>query len=189
MTVGTRVLSGHPRSRFLLGGLLAMAAAVHFARIGSLPRVDAAACAGLGIVYAVLVFVVVLGERWGYLAAAVFPLIAQLLGDFQSFAAVGDPIAASDPVVDLVIVPVAVFVLRATAVRVRSSEGDAPPRRGGPTRPFGEPGAVRTDAAPSRFAAVSRPRSHELLTLPDSACCRSIPSTLGGKDVADGRRR
>lgn len=86
MTVVTRELSGHPRSRFLLGALLAVTAFVHLARIATAPcAADGAACAGLGIVYAVLVLMVLLGERWGYLAAAVFPLIGQLLGDYQSF--------------------------------------------------------------------------------------------------------
>ena len=58
---------------------------------------------------------VLLGERWGYLAAAVFPLIGQLLGDYQSFRYYGNPIDAMDPVVDLLVVPVAVYVIRAPA--------------------------------------------------------------------------
>lgn len=55
MTVVKRALSGHPPSRLLLAGLLAVAAFVHLARIGSLPcAADDASCAGLGIVYLVL---------------------------------------------------------------------------------------------------------------------------------------
>lgn len=116
MTVVTRVLSGHPRSRFLLGALLAVTAFVHLARIATAPcAADGAACAGLGIVYAVLVLMVLLGERWGYLAAAVFPLIGQLLGDYQSFRYYSNPIEAMDPLIDLLVVPVAVYVIRATA--------------------------------------------------------------------------
>ncbi|WP_336672061.1 hypothetical protein [Tsukamurella sp. USMM236] len=116
MTVVKRALSGHPPSRLLLAGLLAVAAFVYLARIGSLPcAADDASCAGLGIVYLVLLGMVLLGERWGYLAAAIFPLIGLiLLGDYRSFAYYGNPIDAMDPVVDLLVVPVAVFVIRAT---------------------------------------------------------------------------
>lgn len=115
MTAVKRALAGHPPSRLLLAGLLAVAAFVHLARIGSLPcAADDAACAGLGVVYLVLVGMVLLGERWGNLAAAIFPLIGVvLLGDYRSFAYYGNPIDAMDPVVELLVVPVAVFVIRA----------------------------------------------------------------------------
>ncbi|CAM3878660.1 hypothetical protein ACXYTP_21965 [Tsukamurella ocularis] len=116
MPVVTRAPGGHPRSRFLLGVFLAVTAFVHLARIGSIPGAEAdASCAGLAIVYTVLVIVVLLGERWGYLAAAAFPLIGLLLGDYRSFAYFDDPIDAMDPVVELLVVPIAVYVLRSTA--------------------------------------------------------------------------
>ncbi|CAM3290453.1 hypothetical protein [Tsukamurella hominis] len=124
MPVVTRALRARPLSRFLLGALLAVAAAVHLIRIGMLPCPEgSASCAGLGIAYAVLLGMVVLGERWGYLAAAIFPLIAQLLGDYRSFAYYGNPIDAMDPVVDLLVVPIALCVIRSTgkADRARSA--------------------------------------------------------------------
>lgn len=116
MIVVKRVLSACPRCRLLLGLLLAAAAFVHLAQVDDLPvATDGAAYVGLGVVYGILTVMVAFGERWAYSAALVFPFIALALGDIRSFAHHGTPMDAVDPFVDLLVVPVAAYVLRSTA--------------------------------------------------------------------------
>ncbi|TWS18009.1 hypothetical protein FK529_17540 [Tsukamurella asaccharolytica] len=128
MTTVASVLSGPPRARHLVGALLTLSALVHVARIGSLPPAAAAASAGLAVVYPILALAVILGERWAYLGAAIVPLIGQLLGDYQAFMYYSNPIDAMDPVVDLLVVPVAIFVLWRTATGARRRRESEPSR-------------------------------------------------------------
>ncbi|NMD57880.1 MULTISPECIES: hypothetical protein [Tsukamurella] len=114
--LGKSVFGRCPWCRVILGLLLAMVSSVHAYRSTTLSvDADAAAYAGLGVVYGILTVMVALGERWAYSAALVFPFIALALGDIRSFAHYGTPMDAVDPFVDLLVVPVAAYVLRSTA--------------------------------------------------------------------------
>lgn len=115
MIVVKRVIGACLGCRVILGILLSLAAVVHLSRIATLSDgVERASSAGLGISYLILVCMVTLGERWAFVAAMVFPLIAQVLGDFHSFAHYSNPLDASDPIVDLLVIPAAAYVIRAT---------------------------------------------------------------------------
>lgn len=145
MGVSERLPGGCVPSRCVLCGLLMFAAFVHLARLRGFPdAADAAAHAGSAAAYAVIAAMVLLGERWAYLAAALLPAIGQLLGDYRSFAVYGNPIEALDPIVDLLIVPVALYVLWA----VGRPEPGAEPRL--PVRAGAAPGGLRSGRARAR---------------------------------------
>lgn len=116
MIVVKRVLRARPRCRMVLGVLLTLVAFVHLSQIGTLHvDSDAAAYAGLGVAYGILALMVVLDEGWACFASMVFPLIALALGDARSFAHHSNPIDAIDPFIDLLVIPVAAYVLRSNA--------------------------------------------------------------------------
>jgi hypothetical protein len=115
MIVVKRALRGRLRCRVVLGVLLTLVAFVHLTQVGTLPAADAAADAGLGLAYGILALMVFLGEGWACSASVVFPLIALALGDARSFAHHSNPMDAIDPFIDVLVIPVAAYVLRSRA--------------------------------------------------------------------------
>ncbi|BDD84857.1 hypothetical protein TPB0596_46200 [Tsukamurella pulmonis] len=106
-------LRGHRRLRTVLGVLLATAVVVHLARALAIPMSSyKTTCIGLALAYGVILLMVLVGERWGYTAAAVFPLTAVVLGDYCGAIRAGS-LNTVDVVVDLAIVPAAIMMLRA----------------------------------------------------------------------------
>ncbi|ATY13655.1 hypothetical protein CU254_26905 [Amycolatopsis sp. AA4] len=103
------------RSR-LLGSVLALSAVTHVSQLavygtGS----DTVGSAAFGVLYAVIAAGVFRRARPFFLAAAVFPAIGGLLGLYRLVAVHPNPFSVFHPILDVVIVPLAISLWRGTA--------------------------------------------------------------------------
>ncbi|WP_147291125.1 hypothetical protein [Tsukamurella paurometabola] len=74
---------------------------------------------GAALAYVVLAVTIAAGERWGYLAAAGYPPIGELLGDHWGMSLRDSPFLIAGIVVDLLIVLTALFLWRTTTAARR----------------------------------------------------------------------
>ncbi|WP_406635658.1 hypothetical protein [Amycolatopsis sp. WGS_07] len=105
----------HARSR-LLGSLLALSAATHVSQLAVYGTAsDTVGSAAFGVLYAAIAAGVFRRARPAFLAAAIFPAIGGLLGIYRLIAVHPNPFSVFHPILDVVIVPLAILLWRGTA--------------------------------------------------------------------------